>query len=195
MADIFDKTTKILLKSKNTPDYLEGGKLYEAGRFIINPAFVPDCESKYIIIEHDDTIREMTVDEKTTLAYQTESTIYLITEKQLLINKNGHEYEDNTDTIINPVMPACDIKYTKVVSGNVVEMTTEEKTVVDAPEIEREQSVTNVKEMYLTALDQLDTIINFSDPTNAQVVSAVKTEAMILKKLMKYIKLNVIRDD
>ena len=69
MANIFDKITKEYLISKNTPDYLEGGNSYELNRFIINPKFVPDCESKYIIIEPDNTIREMTEEEKAIIDY------------------------------------------------------------------------------------------------------------------------------
>ena len=91
-------------------------------------------------------------------------------------------------------MPACELKYTKVVDGNVVEMTAEEKAVVDAPDIEREQSITDIKEAYLEALNNLDSIINAEDPTNAQVIYAIKTEATILKKLLKFIRLNVVYD-
>ena len=69
MANVFDKESKRLLKSENTPDFLEGGKSYEHNRFIINPKFVPDCESKYIIIEPDNAIREMTEEEKAIVNY------------------------------------------------------------------------------------------------------------------------------
>jgi len=69
VADIFDKDSKRILRSVNTPDYLEGGRWYVADRFIINPPFVPDCEPKYIVVEFDDTIREMTVDEKAVVDY------------------------------------------------------------------------------------------------------------------------------
>ena len=64
MSDIFDKLTKIILKSRDTNKYIQGGEYYEADRYIINPAFVPDCVSKYIFIEVDDTLREMTPQEK-----------------------------------------------------------------------------------------------------------------------------------
>ena len=62
MADVFDKETKILFKSVNTPDYL-------TDRYIINPAFVPQCESKYIVVNLDNNIREMTAEEKAVVDY------------------------------------------------------------------------------------------------------------------------------
>ncbi|MCK5431172.1 MAG: hypothetical protein KAJ03_00435 [Gammaproteobacteria bacterium] len=64
MADIFDKLTKRILKSVDTIKYIPGGEYYEADRYITNPAFVPDCASKYIFVEGDNTIREMTQQEK-----------------------------------------------------------------------------------------------------------------------------------
>lgn len=64
MADIFDKSTNKLLSSRDTSKYDVGGKYYDADRYIINPAFVPDCVSKYIFVGADDTIREMTQLEK-----------------------------------------------------------------------------------------------------------------------------------
>lgn len=62
MADVFDKDTKKLLKSVNTPDYM-------TDRYIISPSFVPNCESKYIVVESDNTIREMNTEEKATVDY------------------------------------------------------------------------------------------------------------------------------
>jgi len=62
MADVFDKITKRLLRSVNTPDYL-------TEQYIINPPFVPDCEPKYIVVELDDAIREMTDEEKAVVDY------------------------------------------------------------------------------------------------------------------------------
>ena len=188
MAEVINRNTKICKRSVNTP------KFQEPEWMVINGLILPECTVKWWVIEAD-YIREMTQVEKDELAYSTESTIYLITEKQILTRKNGNEYEDNTDAIINPVMPGCDLKYTKVVDGLIVEMTVEEKAVVDAPEIEKELSITDIKEAYLTALTTLDTIINFDNPTNAQVISAVKSEAQILKKLLKFIRLNVVSDD
>lgn len=64
MADIFDKLTKRILKSVDTSKYVQWGEYYDADRYIINPAFVPDCVSKYIFVEGDDTLREMTQQEK-----------------------------------------------------------------------------------------------------------------------------------
>ena len=64
MADIFDKLTKRILKSVDTSKYIPNGEYYEADRYIINPAFVPDCASRYTFVDVDDTIREMTQQEK-----------------------------------------------------------------------------------------------------------------------------------
>ena len=61
MADVFNRNTKQHLKSVNTPDYPES-------EWIINPTFIPDCESKYIIVEGN-TIREMTTEEKAVVDY------------------------------------------------------------------------------------------------------------------------------
>ncbi|MCK5431430.1 MAG: hypothetical protein KAJ03_01735 [Gammaproteobacteria bacterium] len=69
MADIFDKHTKRILKSVDTSEYLPNGKYYEADRYIIAPTFVPGCESKYIFVEADNTIREMTQLEKDAVDY------------------------------------------------------------------------------------------------------------------------------
>lgn len=62
MADVFDKTSKRLLKSVNTPDF-------QTDQYIINPKFIPDCEPKYIMVESDNTIREMTTEEKAIVDY------------------------------------------------------------------------------------------------------------------------------
>ena len=64
MADIFDKHTKRILKSVDTSKYLPEGEYYEDDRYIIAPTFVPDCASKYTLVEADNTIREMTQQEK-----------------------------------------------------------------------------------------------------------------------------------
>lgn len=64
MADMFDKQEKRILKSRDTSKYIPGGEYYEVDRYIKNPQFVPDCLSKYIFIEVDDTLREMTQIEK-----------------------------------------------------------------------------------------------------------------------------------
>lgn len=141
MANVLNRITKQYLKSVNTPDY-------PITEWIINP-IMPDCESKHYVIEGD-YVREMNALEKFDLVYSTESSVYLITEKQLLINTNGHNYKDNINAIINPTMPECDTKYTKVVDGSIIEMTTEEKHVVDLPSLKKEwiQNITN--EVYKT---------------------------------------------
>lgn len=69
MADMFDKQEKRILKSVDTSKYIPGGKYYEADRYIRNPTFVPDCQSKYIFIEVNDTLREMTQIEKDAVDY------------------------------------------------------------------------------------------------------------------------------
>ena len=183
MANVINRITKKYLKSVNTPDYPEL-------EWIINPE-LPDCEPKHFVIEGD-AVREITVLEKADLVYSTESTVYLIPEKQLLYNKNGHEYEDNTDAIINPVMPNCELKYTKMIDSSVVEMTLEEKDIVDAPGIEQADSKTTIEEAYIEALATLDQIINTEAPTSAQVIAGVKAEAQILKKLLKFVRLNLV---
>ena len=124
MADIVNRKTKKYLKSVNTPDY-------PASDWIHNP-IIPICSSKYWVIDGD-LIRAMDQGEIDELKYSTESSVYLISKRQLLKNVNGCNYEDNPNAIINPSMPTCDIKYTKVVDGQVVMMTEEEIVVVDIP--------------------------------------------------------------
>jgi len=125
MANVLNKFTKQYLESINTPDY-------SPSDWIINPK-LPDCDPKYWIIE-DDNVREMTQLEKEEYTYTHESTVYLIAEKLLLTNQNGSNYEGDSNAIINPVMPNCDLKYTKVVSGEVVEMSSEEQDAIDLAE-------------------------------------------------------------
>jgi len=132
MSNVLNRTTFQYLKSVNTPDYLIGGKHYDNGAWIINPV-LPDCDQKFWIIEGD-TIREMTPSEKDAYEYTYESTIYLIAEKQLLTKQDGADYETDTNAIINPTMPNVDMKYTKAVSGKVVEMSIEEQDAVDLAE-------------------------------------------------------------
>lgn len=141
MANVLNRITKQYLKSVNTPDY-------HKSEWIINPV-LPVCNPKYYIIEGD-TVREMDAAEKNELSYSTESSIYLITEKQLLININGHDYETNTNAIINPTMPVCDIKYTKAVDDSIIEMSDEEKHVVDLPSLKKEWIDNIVAEVYKT---------------------------------------------
>ena len=125
MANVLNKTTKQYLRSVNTPDY-------PTSEWLINPV-LPLCDQKFWVIEGD-TIREMTQAEKDAYLYTYESTIYLIAEKQLLLNKDGADYESDTNAIINPVMPNVDLKYTKVVDGEVVEMSLAEQDKVDLTE-------------------------------------------------------------
>lgn len=125
MANVLNKLTKQYLISVNTPDY----PILE---WLINPV-LPNCDQKFWVIEGD-TIREMTQPEKDAYTYLHESTIYLIAEKQLLTNQDGADYGADTNAIINPVMPNCDLKYTKVVAGKVVEMSLAEQDKVDLAE-------------------------------------------------------------
>lgn len=125
MANVLHRITKQYLKSVNTPDYMDGN-------WLINP-ILPDCKPLEWVIEGN-VVRESTRDEKDALIYATESTVYLITEKQLLTNINGNDYESDSNAIINPVMPSCNIKYTKVINNIIVEITQEEKDVVDLPD-------------------------------------------------------------
>lgn len=122
MSNVLHKITKVYLKSVNTPDF-------STDEYLINP-ILPECDKKFWIIEGD-TIREMTQVEKDAHLYLHESTVYLIAEKQLLENVDGADYETNPNAIINPVMPNCDLKYTKAVTGEVVEMTELEQDAVD----------------------------------------------------------------
>ena len=68
MGKVFNRVTKQYKESVNTPDYKEGGINYDDGNWIINPSFIPDCETKYMVIEGD-IIREMTVEEKAIIDY------------------------------------------------------------------------------------------------------------------------------
>ena len=125
MANVLNKLTKQYLRSVNTPDY-------PTSEWLINPV-LPPCDQKFWVIEVD-SIREMTPTEKDAYEYTYESTIYLIAEKQLLTNVDGEDYETDTNAIINPVMPNCNLKYTKAVSGEVVEMSLAEQDKVDLTE-------------------------------------------------------------
>ena len=125
MSNVLNKHTKQYLRSVNTPDF-------SPDEWLINP-ILPNCDQKFWLIEGD-TIREMTQEEKDAYTYTYESTVYLIAEKQLLTNIDGTDYETDDNAIINPTMPNCDLKYTKVVAGEVVEMTLEEQDAVDLAE-------------------------------------------------------------
>lgn len=125
MSNVLNKLTKQYLQSVNTPDY-------PTSEWLINPV-LPLCNQKFWVIEGD-TIREMTQGEKIVYLHLHESTVYLIEEKQLLINVNGAGYEADANAIINPNMPNCDLKYTKVIGGEVVEMSVEEQDAVDLAE-------------------------------------------------------------
>lgn len=139
MANVINKITRQYLKSVNTPDY-------PLNKWIANPV-LPECDPKYYIIEGD-LVREMDQSEKDNLVYSTESIVYLIIEKQLLTNINGHDYENNSNAIINSIMPDCEIKYTKVVNDLIVEMTIEEKHVIDLPSLKREWVKNITDEVY-----------------------------------------------
>lgn len=70
MANVFNIITMEFRKSVNTPDYNRpSGKQWDDGNWIINPVYVPDCERKYMVVKSDDTIREMTDEEKAVVDY------------------------------------------------------------------------------------------------------------------------------
>ena len=149
MANVLNKITKQYLRSVNTPDY-------PTSEWMINP-ILPDCDKKFWLIEGD-TIREMAQAEKDAYLYLYESTVYLIAEKQLLTNVDGADYEADANAIINPVMPNCDLKYTKVVAWEVVEMTIAEQDAVDLPSriAKRNQDVVNETRKTYSETDEID---------------------------------------
>lgn len=183
MSKVINKSTFKIIEFANTPDYMDGN-------WIINPT-IPSCDKRYWKILNNDIV-EMSPEEKNMVNYKTLSTIYLIEEKQLLQNQNGVEFENNINAIINPLMPSCDIKYTKVVDNKVIEMTTDEKLIVDKPDVERINSKINVSELYNQAITDLELIQSIANPTTAQLIWAIKREALIIERLLKFIKLNIM---
>jgi len=135
MANVINRKTKQYIGSVNTPDY-------PSKEWIVNPE-LPDCDvGHYIIV--GDIVREMDRSEKDDLEYSTRSSVYLISKKQLLKNINGHDYQSDPDAIINPSMPDCKIRYTKVVNSNIVEMDTEEKYEINYPVL-KQKWISNIK--------------------------------------------------
>ena len=49
----------------------------------------------------------------------------------------------------------------------------------------------NIKASYIAAMGQLEVILGFTSPTNAQVVTAIKQEAQILKNILLYLKSDI----
>ena len=139
MSNVIHRVTKQYLRSQNTPNFPES-------EWIINP-ILPNCDPKYYVIEGN-IVREMNKSEKNELVYSTESSVYLISERQLLTNINGHDYKSDLNAIINPIMPNCNIKYTKVIDSNIIEMTTEEKYIIDLPDLKREWIKNITDEVY-----------------------------------------------
>ena len=186
MSNVLNRITQQYLVSVNTPDY-------SVVEWIINPV-LPDCAKKWWVIEGD-LVREMTDTEKATHSYQIESIIYLIAEKQLLKNKDGRDYESDTNAIINPEMPGCELKYTKVVDELVVEMTTSEKNEADKPDkvIERDAKVTEEIRQKYSEYDEMDLLrkcafgdLNTSDQKMIdykQVVTAAETNHPKIKAM------------
>ena len=155
MSNVINKLTKQYLRSVNTPDYPKS-------EWIINP-ILPKCDKKFWIIEGD-TVVEMTDVEKDAYTYDHESIVYLITEKKLLANVNGTSYETDTNVIINPVMPFCDINYTKVVDGIVVEMSQEEKKAIDLPDeiSKNKQDIISEIRLIYTMEDEIDILVQLA---------------------------------
>lgn len=147
MSNVLNRSTKQYLRSVNTPDY-------PASEWIHNPVLPAGVASKFLVIEGD-TVREMTAAEKADLSYSTETTVYLVAEKQLRTNVNGHDYELDANAILNPAMPpGVALKYTRVVSGTVVGMTDDEKYQVDLPDLkaDRRRNIFNdIRKVYSEA--------------------------------------------
>lgn len=179
MANVINRITKQYIKSVNTPDYPKSD-------WIHNP-IIPICGSKYWII-NGDLVRAMDLAEVDDLKYSTESSVYLITEKKRLTNVNGHDYEDDLNAIINPSMPTCNIKYTKVVDGQVVEMTKQEKRVVDLPALKRKWTDKLKSEAFDTypvetiAMFALLISLDYFDDTDIDVVEMRDTVIEILDR-------------
>ena len=62
------------------------------------------------------------------------------------------------------------------------------KTVQEALNKADSTNRAGIKTVYATAISQLNAILSLSNPTLAQVTSAVKQEAQILKYLLLYLK-------
>lgn len=167
MANVVNRITKQYFKSVNTPDYPESD-------WIHNPV-LPICGSKYWIIEGD-IVRGMDQSEIDELTYSTESSVYLIAEKQRLVGVNGKDYENDSNAIINPSMPTCNIKYTKVVDGQIVKMKKEEEHAVNLPRLKQEWIKKLKNEAFDTypvemiAMFALLISLNYFDDTDIDVV-------------------------
>ncbi len=185
MSTVVNKTNFTVIRNANTPDFMDGN-------WLINP-IIPNCASKYWKLVGE-TLEEMTQAEKDEVDYSTASTIYLISEKQLLSNKNGHDYEGNPNALINPTMPNCDIKYTKVVAGQVVEMTDIEKNIVDHPQQPIEpirRDLNNISNIHKLRLDSISMInqINANAFSSEDIIPSMKkiaeTQKAILDMILK----------
>ncbi len=182
MANVINRITREYLTSVHTPHYPES-------EWIINPV-LPECNPIYYVIEGD-TVREMIEVEKIDLVYSTGSSIYLIAEKQLIININGHDYESDLNAIINPHMPECDIKYTKVNNDSIIEMNEEEKYIIDLPDLKREWIDNIVSEIYKSTCVEEVALLGFlvaqgyMSKTNPQVITIKNIIITVLESYPK----------
>lgn len=183
MSTVVHKTTFQVILNANTPDF-------PTSEYLINPT-IPACDKKWWKLVGE-TLEEMTLGEKDEVDYSTAATVYLIAEKQLLTGKNGHDYEANTNALINPTMPACDIKYTKVVTGAVVEMTAIEKNVVDHPQQPIEQirkdlsNIANINKLRADANSMINQV-NSNNFTTEDIIPAIKKQAETQKAILDMI--------
>lgn len=183
MSIVVNKADFRVIYNANTPDFLDGN-------WLINPV-IPNCASKYWKLVGE-TLEEMTQAEKDEVDYSTASTIYLIAEKQLLSGKNGHDYEGNPNALINPTMPNCDIRYTKVVAGAVVEMTDIEKNIVDHPQQPIEpirRDLNNISNIHKLRLDSISIInqINTNAFSSEDIIPAIKKIVVTHKAILDMI--------
>lgn len=163
---------------------------YDPAFFLINPV-LPECDEIYWKLV-DETIVEMTSEEKVEADYCNRATIYLIASKTVLLNQNGHDFESDVNAIINPIMPTCCHKYTKVVDGVVVEMTEEEMNVVDHPPAPVDPLVPELQNIpdLSSRISGLESIITQIDGTTVDledVIGMIRTLAANQKETLSMI--------
>lgn len=176
MANVLNKITKKYKESVNTPDYDNPtGKYWDNGNWIINPDknIIDTVPEKHWIIENN-TLREMTQDEKDELEYNTNSTIYSIATGVVLTKQDGRYHEGNLDSIINPTMPENGWEYGKVVGGELLPMTEEERAQYDWTH-KSEVYIISTKELLWNQnaddyIESMDAIVNPEMPSGADMI-------------------------
>lgn len=125
---------------------IDGCIYSEDNNAILNP-IIPDGGIEYGIVVSGKLVA-MDEDERAQYDYTHKSTVYLITEKELLTSQNGIDFELDSNAIINPDMPegingAIDIetKFTEVVDDIIVMMS---ETMINA--IKEEESTAKALE-------------------------------------------------